>query len=218
MRQGLLRGAHDGPCIALRADMDALPVLETTGLPFASETPGVMHACGHDTHMAMMLGTAQILSAAADRIHGSVKFVFQPAEEGHHGAPAMIADGVLEGVDEIYGCHTWTYDKVGTVGVKDGPVMACSDRFDITVKGKGGHGAVPQGTCDASAWVACVCAAPLFFPILHLTFPRRGVCSHCGGGPGDAAANHRFPVLGPDVQRRSECVPNQRWQKLQRHL
>jgi len=138
----------DGPTIALRADMDALPMQETSGLDFASVNDGVMHACGHDGHMAMLLGAAKSLSEQSHRLHGTVRFIFQPAEEGAGGARYMIEDGCLDNIDEIYGIHLWNYQPVGEVGIKEGPVLAAADMFDITIKGIGGHGAAPQGTID----------------------------------------------------------------------
>lgn len=139
----------DGPMIALRADMDALPIEETSGLPFSSKNKGVMHACGHDGHMAMLLGTARALTTGKKKYNGSIRFIFQPAEEGKGGAEYMIRDGCLNGVDEIYGIHVWNYQPLGEIGVKNGPVMAAADMFNIKIKGIGGHGAAPQGTVDA---------------------------------------------------------------------
>ncbi|HJM95633.1 MAG TPA: amidohydrolase [Candidatus Marinimicrobia bacterium] len=139
----------EGPTIALRADMDALPMQETSGLSFSSKHDGVMHACGHDGHMAMLLGAAKILSQMDKELTGTIRFIFQPAEEGEGGARYMIEDGCLEGVDEIYGIHVWNYQPVGEVGTKEGPILAAADLFDIIIKGVGGHGATPQGTVDA---------------------------------------------------------------------
>ena len=139
----------EGPTIALRADMDALPMQETSGLSFSSKHDGVMHACGHDGHMAMLLGAAKILSQMDKELTGTIRFIFQPAEEGEGGARYMIEDGCLEGVDEIYGIHVWNYQPVGDVGAKEGPILAAADLFDIIIKGVGGHGATPQGTVDA---------------------------------------------------------------------
>jgi len=145
---GTLYGKNGGKTIALRADMDALPMQETGDVPYKSKNDGVMHACGHDGHTAMLLGAAQALSQNSDKLNGTVKFLFQPAEEGQGGARYMIEDGALEGVDEVYGIHLWNYQKYGTLGVKPGPIMAAADLFEITIHGKGGHGAAPQGTKD----------------------------------------------------------------------
>jgi len=145
---GRLIGAKPGPTVALRADMDALPMQETGDLPYKSVHEDVMHACGHDGHTAMLISTAEILAARRDQIRGEVRFIFQPAEEGEGGARYMIDDGALDGVDEIYGLHLWNYQSFGTVGVASGPVLASADIFRIVIKGQGGHGAAPQGTVD----------------------------------------------------------------------
>ena len=145
---GILKGARPGKTIAFRADMDALPIKETSDLSYKSVNDGVMHACGHDAHTAMLLVAAEILSKNIEQISGKIKFIFQPAEEGFGGAKFMIDDGALEGVEEIYGLHVWNYQESGTIGLKSGPVMAAADKFEIIINGIGGHGAAPQGTVD----------------------------------------------------------------------
>eukprot|EP01039_Chlorochromonas_danica_P002275 gene2275-2490_t len=157
----VIHGSEPGPCIALRADMDALPIAETSDVAYKSKNDGVMHACGHDGHISSLLIAAKILIAEKDSIKGSIKLIFQPAEEGYGGAKAMIDDGVLEDkygpkVDEIYGIHIWSYLALGEIGCEDGPVMAASDRFQIVVKGQGGHGALPHTTVDAVVEAATV--------------------------------------------------------------
>mmetsp|Transcript_101214 Transcript_101214/g.198642 ORF Transcript_101214/g.198642 Transcript_101214/m.198642 type:complete len:413 (-) Transcript_101214:145-1383(-) len=161
----LIRGGEPGPCIALRADIDALPLQETADIDYRSKHDGVMHACGHDGHITGLLAAAKILNAEKDKMRGVVKLLFQPAEEGYAGALEMIKDGCLEDgrmgprVDSIYGLHLWSYMNLGTIGCQPGPVMASSDKFVINVKGKGGHGAAPQGTVDAIVEAAAVVTA-----------------------------------------------------------
>ena len=146
---GILKGDNPGKTIAFRADMDALPIQETGNKPYKSVNNGVMHACGHDAHTAMLLGAAEVLSKKKEFINGEIRFIFQPAEEGYGGAKYMIKDGAIKDVNEIYGLHVWNYQKSGTVGIKSGAVMAAADIFTIKIKGIGGHGAAPQGTVDS---------------------------------------------------------------------
>ncbi len=138
--------AGDGPAVAVRADMDGLPVTEDTGLPFASEHPGRMHACGHDGHMAIALGAARTLEGMRDRLRGTAIFLFQPAEETVGGAAGMIAAGALASPkpELIVGLHIWPGFDSGVFAVRPGPVMASVDRFDIDFVGRGGHGAMPH--------------------------------------------------------------------------
>ena len=147
---GILKGKKPGPVIALRADMDALKLTEQSGLPFASKNPGACHACGHDIHTAVLLGTAKILKSYEDDLCGTVKFLFQPAEEGLGGSKVMIENGALENpkVDYILACHTWPEMPAGSIGVRKGAMLGASDTFKITVMGKGGHAAHPHKGID----------------------------------------------------------------------
>lgn len=162
----LLRGGKPGPRIALRADMDALPVTEQVDLPFASkvttqyrgETVGVMHACGHDTHTAILMGVAEALAQQQAELPGEVLFIFQPAEEGppegeHGGAAMMLAQGIFDDFkpEAVFGLHVWSALPVGTIGYRSGPFMAASDRFGIVLKGRQTHGSRPWGGIDPIA-------------------------------------------------------------------
>lgn len=146
---GTLKGGKPGKTIALRADFDALPIQEETGLAFQSRVPGVMHACGHDLHTASLLGVAKVLSEYKDQIPGTVKFIHQFVEEATPGgAVPMIKDGCLDGVDVIYGAHVMSTEDLGTVSVKEGYFSSAQDDFNITIYGKGGHGSQPHLTVD----------------------------------------------------------------------
>ncbi len=147
---GLIEGGRPGPVLAIRADMDALPIEETSGLPFASTRRGLMHACGHDIHTTTLLGVAAVLRDLAPQLAGTVKLVFQPAEEGLGGMQAMIDDGVMDGpkVDLALGFHNFPDMPVGTFGFVHGACLAASDRFDIVVRGKSGHAAYPHTAVD----------------------------------------------------------------------
>lgn len=160
---GFLKGAKPGPTIALRADMDALPVTELTDVPFASKVVseyrgnevGVMHACGHDIHVAMLMGAAEQLAAMQDKLAGNVLFIFQPAEEGappgeEGGAELMLKEGLFAQYqpEAVFGIHVWSAGSTGHIGYREGPLMASSDRFEITVNGKQTHGSRPWGGVD----------------------------------------------------------------------
>lgn len=163
----LLKGNKPGPVVAVRADFDALPINETMDVPYKSKNPGVKHACGHDVHTAVQVGVAELLSKMRDEIPGTIKFIFQPAEEGppageEGGAPMMIKEGALENPRPlaIFGLHTSVEIDVGKIGVCSGPAQASSDMFDITIKGKMSHAALPHKGVD-SILVAAECVTAL---------------------------------------------------------
>jgi amidohydrolase len=158
---GVLKGGKPGPMVALRADMDALPVTERNDLPFKSvntavyngQETGVMHACGHDSHVAILMGAAEVLAGMKDQLEGSVKFIFQPAEEGvigveSFGAKQMVEEGVMKDVDAIFGLHIWAQVEAGKIGYRSGPFMAAADFFDVTISGVQAHGASPWSGVD----------------------------------------------------------------------
>ncbi|GKU83113.1 M20 family metallopeptidase [Niallia sp. NCCP-28] len=149
---GKIIGTKPGKTIALRADMDALPIQEENSSPFRSNNPGVMHACGHDGHTAMLLGAAKVLSALKDEMEGEIRLIFQHAEELFPGgAEELVQAGVMDDVDAVIGAHLWAPLEIGKIGIVYGPMMAAPDTFYITVKGKGGHAALPHETVDSIA-------------------------------------------------------------------
>lgn len=137
-----------GPTVLLRGDMDALPLTEDSGEPFSSTVEGRMHACGHDTHVAMLIGAARVLTANKDELNGRVRFMFQPGEEGFHGARYMIEEGVLDGVDRAFAIHVDTNIPAGVIASRPGALLASSDELQITVTGQGGHASAPHHTID----------------------------------------------------------------------
>jgi hippurate hydrolase len=150
-----LQGPANGRTVLLRADMDALPMQEDTGLPFASRHRGAMHACGHDSHIAMLTGAAKVLCANRERLAGTVLFMFQPGEEGHHGARFMLEDGLIDPLpDAAFALHVWPNFPGGTFAGRAGPLLAAADRILVTITGKGGHASQPHLTTDPIP-VAC---------------------------------------------------------------
>lgn len=166
---GTLEFDRPGKTIAFRADMDALPVTEITGCDFASETPGIMHACGHDVHTSALLGTAKLLSLHKSELSGCVKFFFEPDEEGDGGAGCMIDAGCMEGVSAVYGAHMDPALELGSVGVRYGKFYAASNMFNVTIHGKSAHGAMPEKGIDA-----LLCAAKIICALKELpkSFPE----------------------------------------------
>jgi amidohydrolase len=163
---GLLEGAKPGPTLLLRFDMDALPIVEETGAEYASQNNGVMHACGHDGHTAIGLTVAKMLNARRDQLAGTIKFCFQPSEEGNNGeevggAEMMLRDGVLDSpkVDMTLALHLWNEKPLGWVGIAQGPVMAGADIFTVVITGRGGHGAIPDAAVDPIVAAANIVSA-----------------------------------------------------------
>jgi len=193
----LLEGAKPGPVVLVRADMDALPIREETGAPYASQNPGVMHACGHDGHTAVLLTVAKMLNAHRRELAGTVKIMFQPAEEGMGGAVKMIEAGLLENpkVDVALALHVWNEKPVGWVGIAGGPVMAGAEIFKIKVQGKGGHGAVPHLAVDpilAAAQIVSALQGIVARNIAPLQTAVVSVCTIHGG--------ETFNVIPPAVE------------------
>ncbi len=157
----LLEGARPGPTILMRFDMDALPIMEETGAEYASENPGVMHACGHDAHTAIGLTVARLLNDQKQNLGGRVKFIFQPAEEGLGGAEGMLADGILENPspDCALALHVWNNKPLGWLGISKGYVMAASEEFEVVIQGQGGHGAIPNLAVDPVVATAQIISA-----------------------------------------------------------
>lgn len=156
---GTIKGERPGKTVALRADIDALPIQEATGLPFSSEHPGFMHACGHDAHTAILLGTAKLLLSMRDRFDGEVRLLFQPAEECDGGAAPMIKAGAMRSVDAVFGLHVAATAPVGRIACRAGAMYAASDMLFLDVFGKSGHGAHPAGGVDAIVIAAQVITA-----------------------------------------------------------
>ena len=202
---GRLRGGLPGPTAALRADMDALPLTEATGAAFASEVPGVMHACGHDVHVAAALGAAKLLSARRDELPGSVVFLFQPDEEGDGGAERMVEAGALDGVDAVFGAHVSPDLPAGAVGVRTGKFYAAADLFRVVLTGRSCHGAEREKGVDALAAAARLVTALLALPeqtgercVITVGTLRAGTADNIV--PGTAELKGILRTLGPDAR------------------
>ena len=183
-----IRGEQPGRTVLVRADMDGLPLTETANVPFRSTRAGVMHACGHDVHMAIALELARWLAEHRPALPGMVRFAFQPAEEQAGGARAMIDAGVLDGVDRVVGLHVWSQLPTGQIGVPPGVVMASADMFTLVIRGRGGHGAQPHLTIDAVVIAAEVVTA-LQTLVSRETSPVAPVVITLGSVHGGSAAN-----------------------------
>lgn len=193
----VLEGTRPGPVVLVRADMDALPIIEETGAPYASQNPGVMHACGHDGHTAALLTVARMLNNHQMELAGTVKFMFQPAEEGMGGAEAMIAAGVLGNpkVDIALALHVWNEKPVGWIGIANGPAMAGAEIFKIKIRGKGGHGAAPHLAVDPILASAQVITALQGIVARNVAPLQTAVVSIC-----TIHAGETFNVIPPAVE------------------
>ena len=191
--------------VALRADIDALPVEEKTGLPFASENPGVMHACGHDNHMAMLLGAAKIVCEVKDELEGNVKLLFQAAEETCFGAEYYVQQGVLDGVDAIYGQHIWAGLEAPYLNVQPGVRMASCDNFTITVEGSSTHGSTPHLGTDA-----IVAAASIIMNIQTIVSRNNDPLNALVVSIGEIHGGQRFNILANKVVMEGTCRTHSR--------
>lgn len=204
----LIRGGKAKPgckTVALRADIDALPVEEKTGLPFASQNPGVMHACGHDNHMAMLLGAAKILLELQPELKGNVKIFFQAAEETCHGAEYYIEQGVLDDVDAIYGQHIWDGLKAPCLNVEPGVRMASCDNFTITVEGVSAHGSAPHLGTDA-----IVAAASIIMNIQTIVSRNNNPLNALVVTVGEIHGGQRFNIIANKVVMEGTCRTHSR--------
>jgi amidohydrolase len=183
-----IKGGRPGRAVMVRADMDGLPITEAGDLPFRSTRRGMMHACGHDVHMAIALELARAMADHRDRLPGMVRFVFQPAEEVAGGAKPMIEAGVLNGIDRVVGLHVWAGLPTGQVSVRTGAMMASADGFTLIVRGKGGHGAMPDLTVDAVVIAAQIVSAVQTL-VSRETSPRAPVVVTLGSIHGGTASN-----------------------------
>lgn len=214
---GEIGGQRPGPTIALRADIDGLPIEEATGLPYASTKQGVMHACGHDFHTASLLGAATLLKGQESQINGTIRLLFQPAEEDNGGAARFVESGALEQVSAIIGFHNKPELPVGTIGIKAGPLMAAVDRFTITIKGIGTHAAAPHNGSDPMVTACQIVTALQSIVSRHVSPLETAVLSvtHLTGGntwnviPETVFLEGTIRTFNKDVQRKVKQLTEQ---------
>jgi len=195
-----IKGSVPGKTVALRADIDALSMTEKTDVPFKSENPGFMHACGHDTHCAMLLGAAKILAGMKDQIHGTIRLIFQPAEEIAEGAKLVIAQDGLKGVDMIFGMHIFSTLPVGGILMRSGASCACADVFKIKVTGKSSHGSMPEMGVDAT-----VAAAAIIMNLQSIVSRELSPMKPCVVTVGKLVSGTRFNIVSGEAEMEGTC-------------
>ncbi len=195
-----IKGKKPGKMIALRADIDALSITEKTDVPFKSENPGFMHACGHDTHTSMLLGAAKILSGMKDELNGTVRFIFQPAEEIAEGAKLVVKQGGLEGVNMIFGMHIFSTLTPGCILTKPGAMAACADIFKIKVTGKASHGSMPEKGIDAT-----VAAAAIVMNLQSIVSRELTPMQPCVVTVGKLVSGTRFNIVSGEAEMEGTC-------------